>query len=97
MGVRLLTQDGKTALYDSVTDTAFGPVVYGWDEPDPGMKDEAEIETADSEEVALLFLDWLSEDARTYAPKDLGYEWGVFVDALNERGYEALREEVPEP
>lgn len=90
MGVRLLTEDGKTAIYDSVTDTAFGPVFYGLD-----ADEDADSEGADSEEMAKLFLDWLPEDARKY--DDLRDRYGTFMGLMETEGFKTLREEVPEP
>ena len=91
MGVRLLTQDGKTAIYDSVTDTAFGPVFYGLD-----ADEDADSEGADSEEMAQLFLDWLAADARVYSNEELRGRFGDFLSLVETVGFKTLLEEVPE-
>lgn len=56
MGVRLTSQEGKTALFDSVTDTAFGPV----------FNSKAEAEGF----LGWLSESW-GTDPRDYAPNDL--------------------------
>ena len=98
MGVRTLTSvtEGKTVIYDSVTDIAFGPVFYEWDPADGNTKAARDdrYEGADSEDVAVLFLDWLEADARKYTPNALLEEWVKFTDRLREVGFTKFREEV---
>lgn len=80
MGVRIIIglADGDTdaaVLYDSVTETAFGPVIrhaYGYEghEQDPRIP----------EELAEDFLTYLGErDARSFEPHQLDEEWSIFL------------------
>lgn len=61
MGCRILydAKEDMAALYDSVTDTAFGPVFYqGEDYTDAATRAEK-------------FLEWLPGDARQYMASEL--------------------------
>ncbi len=59
MGVRILHDEGDeiACIYDSVRDTAFGPVFRG----------------IDAEDQARHFLSWLGRDARTYDTRRIAW------------------------
>lgn len=63
MGVRIIeSRDGSmAALYDSVTETAFGPLI----------NEEHGGEYRDAEALAQLFLESLPQDARLYDEVEL--------------------------
>jgi hypothetical protein len=67
MGLRILRDrtDDMAAMYDSVTDWAFGPVFYG-----PAAADRCQD-----------FIDWLPNDARTYSEADLEHLYSDWCEA----------------
>lgn len=77
MATRILGNEDYAALYDSVTMTAFGPVLGGDDK-----------HVLDATEVADVFLSWLGRDPRGMEESDLAsglskfYGW---LDAQEER------------
>ena len=89
MGVRIIvgTEYGTSrvemaAIYDSVTDTALGPMFYAPDDDCP--VDDPDY-CADACDVAQLFLDWLANDARTYTQAELLASRDVFLRERAER------------
>lgn len=72
MGVRVLydSEQDMAALYCSVTDQAFGPVVYG----------EAKSDWS-AAELLEAFLKWLPLDARRYGADELERFFGTFREA----------------
>ena len=88
MGVRIIDNGTIACLYDSVTDMAFGPVFYGLDESEAG-------EEVDAVEMAEGFNDWLSEDARTYSPRELEAEYSAFRLEIEQSGWEAITGDAP--
>ena len=91
MGVRILEnqREGMAVLYDSVSETAFGPIFRDWDPDGQSM-------TAFAGEVAEAFLSYLSEDARTYDAAVLMDEYGHFRDLIERDGWEAVTTERTE-
>lgn len=77
MGVRILagTEPGSrfqhACLWDSVTDTAFGPVVY-----------EDRALDLSPDEVLQQFLEWLPKDARQYDNETLHDKLVEFTKTL---------------
>lgn len=71
MGLRILYDTGQdmAAMYDSVTDTAFGPVFYAGEHHEP------------AEERIQKFIDWLPADARVYNARDLENFYAMWLDA----------------
>jgi hypothetical protein len=67
VSVRILysIHEHRAVLYDSVTMTAFGPVVH----------DDVDDAQTQLEE----FLEWLPDDARRYTSVELDKEWGIFA------------------
>jgi hypothetical protein len=66
MGVKILIdrEQDLACLYDSVTDTAFGPVAYGYV----------------GEEFLRNFIQSLPMDARKYSGMTLRAEWDKFLE-----------------
>ncbi len=65
MGIHILGGDKLAVMYCSTTDWAFGPVFYSDDEHS-------------AEERALMFLEYLPQDARQYSEYELErmyHEW----------------------
>lgn len=89
MGVRIIEDnEGHAALYDSVTDVAFGPVFYDMDEEEIG-------EDVGAGAIAETFLRHLNRDARTLSHAEIMLEYGRFRDLLELKGWnEVAFEEV---
>jgi hypothetical protein len=66
MGLRILYDpaDDMAAMYDSVTDWAFGPVFYG----------------PDAMDRIGAFIHWLADDARTYPSPELERLYSEWCD-----------------
>ncbi len=88
MGVRVLTntKEGISVLYDSVSETAFGPLIRDYESEDG--------KEAFSDEVAAEFLDWLGEDPRRMLPVDVVIEYRNFIAVIEHDGWEAVAEGV---
>jgi hypothetical protein len=88
MGVRILenAKEGMAVMYDSVTETAFGPVFRDLDSDD-GPE-------AFAGEVAETFLRFQQDDPRTMLPQHLQDAVGDFLLLIEEQGWDAVSEEV---
>ena len=78
MGVKVISAHSVAVLYDSVTDIAFGPVIY-------------DKENMDAEAAALAFLEWLPLDARRYSPKELSDK---YCEWITEQDIQAKNEQI---
>jgi len=86
MGVRIIEDADHAALYDSVTDVAFGPVFYGLDESECGEDVSAGMQ-------AEAFLKFLVQDARRYNHKVLMKQYKRFRDLIEQDGWYAAMDE----
>jgi hypothetical protein len=64
MGLRILhdSEHGHAALYCSTSDWAFGPVFY-------------ETDMASAADQAIVFMNWLPQDARRYNDGELEHKY----------------------
>lgn len=89
MGVRIIEDnEGHAALYDSVTDVAFGPVFYDLDAEEAGEDVSAGMQAEE-------FLRFLKQDARIYSHTVLMDEYNRFRNLIEADGwYGVFGEEV---
>ena len=86
MGIRIMARgfdgDNLACLYDSTTDTAFGPVFYEFKKYERGDAERGKrgklIALLDAGEVAALFTVWVREDARNFSDQELANKAHAF-------------------
>lgn len=81
MGTKILGrgyEDKLACLYDSTTDTAYGPVFYPFKKYERELSNPHDtkgrgkvVADLDAGEVAMLFITWLREDPSTFSTQTL--------------------------
>jgi hypothetical protein len=80
---------GGAVLVDSVSGTAFGPVMSGWKTPGTNLP------SFDARQMALGFLQSFAEDARTLEDHELDRRWTEFSQSESLAACPGLCDETP--